>query len=127
ERAPHHLDKTRRLDWLGNEIVGLPPERAQYGLGRIHPSHDDDLRRRLFGNTARQEIQPSNSWQLNVEQHHTEVVSVDLLQGPRSVSRRVNLKARVGQERSQALSCRVIVINNKHVRMSHDPTSLSFA
>src|SRR5207244_908170 len=113
------IDKARRLDGFREKIVRLPTESAQRGVCRIHTSHDDDLRGSWFRNTASQDLEPPDSWQLNVQQYDAEVVFIYLLQCLLTVVRRIEREASMAQERTQTVSSRIIVINNQQVGMSH--------
>jgi serine/threonine protein kinase len=107
--------------------VRLAAESCKHSLSRTRAGHDDYFRGSAFFNTASQDVQPSDSWQLNVQQDDPEVVFLYLLQRCRTIVRVLDREPGASEQLPQPVPRGVIVINNQHIEMGHQPSQNSAA
>jgi hypothetical protein len=104
---------------FGRKIVRLIAQRAEYGLGSVEASHDDDLCAPSFLRTASQHVEPSEPRNQHIEEHDVDIMLADHLQCLQTVLLGPRAESGERDQLTQSLARRVIVIYDQNIAFRH--------
>ena len=111
----HDLDDRARREGLDDEAIGLAANGLEHRRRRLVGGHDDHAGRTLDRPRAGEHLEPAHPGQPDVEQHHVGRLFRERAHGARAVALLPHGVAGLGQERTERMSQRPIIVDDKDV------------